>query len=202
VSGPGDERRYVRSVEDAWARLRARPTVLSPRDFEIVDGWRRRGIPVGVVLEVLDHQAKRRTSGGRRSLAFLATAVEEAWSAVSGGRSATAAPATSAGPGVGDAWRAAAVRAAAGTPLHSLLVELQSEAEAGTAAAELDRRLDEALPGVVPPEILARAERETAAALASFRSRMSEDEFARTSSRARADRLRAALSLPRIAGAR
>jgi hypothetical protein len=197
VTNPGDERRYLRAVEDAWARLRARPTVLSPRDFEIVDGWRRRGISLGVVLEVLDHQAKRKTSGGRRSLAYLSTAVEEAWAAVSGGRSATAVSPPPRDPSAGETWRSAASRTTAGTPLHALLLRLQADAENGTAASELDRRLDAALPSVAPPEIVARAERETAAALASFRSRMREEEFAKTLSRARADRLRAALSLPR-----
>jgi hypothetical protein len=193
VTAGGDERRYFRAVEEAWSRLRARPTVLSPRDFEIVDGWRRRGIPLGVVLEVFDHAAKRRVAVGRRSLAYLASAVEEAWATVAGGRATSAVEPRPAAPSRPLPPRGVA----AGTPLDALLRRLREEADAGVAPAVLDERLDEALPRLAPPEMVARAERETAEALASFRSRMRADEFAKTFSRARADRLRAELSLPR-----
>ena len=71
------ESAYTRAVESAWSRLRGRPVVLSPRDFELVASWRRSGVPLSVVLEILDHEARRR-GGNPRSLGSVGPAVREA----------------------------------------------------------------------------------------------------------------------------
>lgn len=195
-----DEKRYLRAVEAAWSRLRARATLLSPRDFEVVDGWRRRGIPLRIVLEVLDYQARRGTSAGTRSLAYLASAVEESWAAVAAGRSAIATPASlppSTGGGRPD-WKSALAGMSDGTPLKQLVQRLIADADAGAAAALIDERLDDELWTVTPPELLAGVEEAARSALAPFRGRMPDAEFDKTFRRARADRLRDALQLPRL----
>jgi hypothetical protein len=194
-----EDKRYHRVVEEAWSRLRDRPSLLSPREFEIVEGWRRRGIPTRVVLEVMNGRARRHAAGGR-SIAVLAAAVEEAWSALAAGRTAPA-PAASEPPAKNprDAWAGALERWRGHAPLGALLRSLIAAAERGASVQEIDERLDAALADAAPAELRGAAERATSVALAPFRGRMPEDEFQRTSTRARLDRLRDALELPRLA---
>lgn len=187
---------YVRAVEAAWSRLRGRPVVLSPRDFEIVDGWRRRGIPLTVVLEVFEQRAKR-SRGGGRSLAWMSGSIEDAWETVRGGRAARATPEARM-PGGTAAWAQAIAALPHGSPLRAFLSGLAQDAAAGVCADILDARLDAELPELVSREDRVRAESATDAALAPFRSRMPPHELARTRARAIADRLRATLSLPRL----
>ena len=182
-----DERRYVRAVEHAWAKARGRPGVLTRRDFEVVAGWRRRGIPVSIVLEALDHK-RRRSHAPPVTLAGIAAAVEEGWAAVAGGR-ATAAPDRPPDPSQPErGFHDAIAGAPEGTALRALLLR----AEQGLG----ERELDTALPGAVPAETLERAESETRAALASYRDRMSAEDYRATFARAVVDRLRLALGLP------
>ena len=182
-----DERRYVRAVEQAWARTRGRPGVLTRRDFEVVASWRRRGIPVSIVLEALEHK-RRRAHAAPATLAGIAPSVEEGWAAVAAGRAA-AAPGPSADPPSSErGWREAIARAPEGSALRDLL----QRAEAGLG----ERELDAALPANVPAPTLEQAESETRAALAAYRARMSADDYRATFARALADRLRLAIGLP------
>lgn len=199
MTRPPDGRSYVRAIEAAWSRFSARPTVLSPREFELVEGWRRRGVPLAVVLEVLEHQARR--GGGRRprSLAYLTPAVEQAWAAVAVGRAADASPPPPFAPrSARERWSEAFGRAPQGTPLHALLARLLERSDAGDDPGSLDEALDAALADAVPAELRERCDRETSAALAPFRERMTAEEFRRTCRRGRDDRLREALGLPRL----
>ncbi len=196
----GDERRYVRAVEAAWSRIIGRPVVVSPREFEAVDGWRRRGIPLTVVLEVLAADGKRRSRRGPRALTFLSHAVDEAWLTIAAGRAAT--PSVAAAPARGDArreWADARDRSPEGSRLRALIERLLGDEARGCAPAILDDTLDTSLPDAVSSEILERAREESADALEPFRERMSDEEFRKTFDRALADRLRASLSLPRLA---
>jgi len=200
VSHAGDERRYIRAVEAAWSRIQGRPAVVSPREFEVIDAWRRRGIPLAVVLEVLEAAGKRRSGRAPRALTALAPAVLDAWGVVAAGRAAPRV--TEALPARSDAqraWEKALAGCAESAPLRALLARLLAEEARGGAAAALDSALDEALPGAVPRETLARATAETVHALEEFRRRMSEEEFRKLFARALADRLRSALALPRFA---
>lgn len=199
MSDAVSERRYIRAVEAAWSKVLGRPAVVSPREFETIDGWRRRGIPLTVVLEVLAAAGKRRSGRAPRALNALAPAVLEAWQVVAAGRSAGAAP--DAWPARSDArraWEEALARCPEGKPLRALLARLLSEEAEGAAANDLDAALDHSLPGAVPREMLALAKDETARALAGFRRRMSDEEFEKTFARALVDRLRLALALPRL----
>ena len=96
------------------------------------------------------------------------------------------------------AWAAGLTRSDLPPALRALLERLLASLRDGAEAAALDALLDETLPRLAPPDLVDAAERETTAALAPFRARMPAAELARTRVRARADRLRAALGLPRL----
>jgi hypothetical protein len=200
VSPAGDERHYVRAVERAWSELLGRPAVVSPREFEAIDGWRRRGIPLAVVLEVIADFGKRRTRHPPKALTALTRAVNETWSAVAAGRAGPVAADTR--PERSDAlhaWEQVLGRCREGDPLRALLARLLDDATRGESGPILDDRLDASLPGAVPGELLASATARTEQALADFRRRMSAGEFRNTFVRALADRLRETLGLPRLA---
>ena len=200
MSHGGDERRYVRAVEAAWSKLLGRPAVVSPREFETIDAWRRRGIPLTVVLEVITNAGKRRSGRGPQALTALAHAVSEAWGVVAAGRAAPiVADARPARSGARRAWEEARARCPETGRLRTLLTSLLADEAEGGAPEAVDAALDAALCGAVDEETLARATEETARALAEFRGRMSEEEFQKTFSRALVDRLRGALVLPRLA---
>jgi hypothetical protein len=193
------ERAYARAIEAAWARMKGRPVVLSPREFELVSSWRRDGIPLRVVLEVLGEEA--RLAGGRReprSLGFLAAAVREAGQVVAQGRAATGTSPTSS-PSAVDLWRRALGAMPAQAPLHAAIARLLEAASEGVAPEELDRRLDEELTLCAPSDRLAAVSEASRAALAPFRGRMSREEHERALRRAIVDRLREELELPRAA---
>ena len=200
MSQGGDERRYVRAVEAAWSKLLGRRAVVSPREFETIDAWRRRGIPLSVVLETIADAGKRRSGRGPQALTALAHAVSEAWDVVAAGRAA---------PKVADArpersharraWEEALSRCPEGGALRALLANLLAEEAGGGEPEGVDAALDASLAGAVPAEMLVRASQQTARDLEEFRGRMSEEEFRKTFSRAQTDRLRQALGLPRLA---
>jgi len=200
LSPGSDERRYIRAVEGAWSKVLGRPAVVSPREFEAIDSWRRRGVPLTVVLEVIAEAGKRRSSGSAKALTALVRAVEEAWSVVSAGR---ASPEVSASlPPRADArqaWEACRDRCPEGAPLRALLAALLAEEASGVSGPALDAALDRSLPGAVPAETLASARDQTERALQAFRGRMSGEDYEATFTRALADRLRATLALPRLA---
>jgi hypothetical protein len=200
VSQGGDERRYVRAVEAAWSKLLGRQAVVSPREFETIDAWRRRGIPLTVVLEVIANTGKRRSGRGPQALTALAHGVSEAWKVVAAGRAAPhdsdALPARS---DARRAWEEALARCPETGRLRTLLASLLAEEARGGAPEAVDAALDSSLSGAVSEETLVRATEETARALEEFRGRMNEEEFRKTFSRALADRLRRDLALPRLA---
>ena len=195
--------RYVRAVERALADLDNRPFVLSARDFARVSDWYARGIPLGLVREVLDDKTRRAPGGlaASRALSKIAPAVEEAWQAVREGRlAATDVPAADPLPPIDralDAWQRAR-DAAAGTPLGRLLESLLARHASGDRPEGVDAELDLALAAAAPPAILAEVEAEAARDLAPFRKRMEASVFDATRRRSIADRLRRALDLPRL----
>ena len=191
-------RRYLRAVEGAWAKLAGRPVVVSPREFETIDGWRRRGIPLAIVLEALKAAGSRRSGRPPRSLTALTHAVEDGFAVVAEGRIETAVGAPV--PARSDArlaWESALSRCAADSPLGALLAKLLAEEAEGRESAALDASLDASLPTAVTEAQLAVAREETRNRLAEFRSRMSDEEFRTTFDRAHIERLRMMLALPR-----
>jgi hypothetical protein len=199
VSPAGDERHYVRAVEAAWSRLLGKPGVVSPREFEAIASWRRRGIPLAVVCEVIAAAGKRRSARPPRALTSLAHDVLEAWEVVAAGR--TTPHPTDAGPSRSAAlraWQEAIARLPEGDRLHTLLSTLLAEEADGRAGEEIDARLDASLAATVSEETLTRVKVETASALLPFRDRMSDEEFQALFARAFADRMRSDLGLPRL----
>ena len=200
MSQGGDERRYVRAVEAAWSKVLGRQAVVSPREFETIDAWRRRGIPLTVVLEVIAHAGKRRSGRGPQAITALAKGVSEAWEVVAAGR--TAQDPTYARPmpsGARRAWEEALDRCPEPGTLRTLLTGLLAREAEGAAPETVDAALDASLEGAVPESVLTEATAETARALGEFRERMSEEEFRKTFERALVDRLRGTLALPRLA---
>lgn len=192
-------RSYVRAVEGAWSKLAGRPVVVSPREFETIDGWRRRGIPLAVVLEALNAAGRRRSGRLPRSLTALQHTVEDAFAVVASGRVETTVgdpvPARSDARG---AWEAALTACLPDAPLRALLTRLLAEEAAGAPAATLDASLDRLLPAAVTEAQLAEAREQTRSGLAAFRGRMSDHEFQSTFDRALVERLRLRLALPRL----
>lgn len=86
---PSDQE-YLERIEKCFQALRERPLVLSPEDLQRVLRWHATGIPLALVLEVMDdvfHAAElRRPRRKPRSLAYCAPAVEEAWEDLREGR--------------------------------------------------------------------------------------------------------------------
>ena len=191
------ESAYARAVESAWSRLRGRPVVLSPREFELVAGWRRDGVPLRIVLEVLDHEGRRR-GGTAKSLRAVASAVREAASVVASGRTTTVPPRGATAPRTGaiERWRAA-LESAEHAPLRELLSGLLHDAAQGAPAATLDETLDRDLPLRAPETHVHAASEEARRGLEPFRTRMDTAEHERALRRAVVDRLRDALGLPR-----
>jgi len=200
VSQGGDERRYVRAVEAAWSKLLGRQAVVSPREFETIDAWRRRGIPLTVVLEVIANAGKRRSGRGPQAITALAKSVSEAWEVVAAGR--TARSVTEARAPRSDArraWEEALARCPETGALHTLLTGVLAEEARGAPPEAVDAFLDASLAGAVPEPVRAEATEETSRSLHEFRARMSEEEFRKTFARSLVDRLRRRLALPRLA---
>jgi hypothetical protein len=59
-----DELAYYRAVEDFFAGLRGRPHLLSPRDFQLLRGWWREGVPLAAVTGGLSEVFARRRDRG------------------------------------------------------------------------------------------------------------------------------------------
>ncbi len=83
-AGPApDEGVFVRTIEEHFRRLRGRPLLLSPEDFERALSWRRDGIPLHLVLRTLDEVFRKAAEGRPRrrpmTLAYCEPAVREAF---------------------------------------------------------------------------------------------------------------------------
>lgn len=78
--------RYFETIERTFVRLRGAPLLLSPDDWRTAKRWHEDGIPIGVVVDVLESVFERRrergSTGKISSLAYCAPAVEEAWSEI------------------------------------------------------------------------------------------------------------------------
>ena len=193
------DRSYVRAVETAWSQALGRAIVVSPREFEAVESWRQRGIPLSIVLEVIGSAAKRRSGHLPRSLTGLAKPILDAWAVIAAGR-ASPHP-TAELPVRSDArraWREALLRCGEGDRLHALLSSLLDREAKGHPAASLDAELDAELPASAPEVLVQRVTDETRRDLERFRGRMRDEEFERMFARARVDRLRAELRVPRL----
>ena len=188
---------YARAVEEALARVRGRPSVLSPRDWARVADWCARGVPLPLVLEALDEVASRmrRRGGEVRGLALVAPAVEESWRTVERGRPGPPADAP-ASEEPAASWRRARDGRSEKDALARWLEEADARLQAGTAVTVLEEELDHLLPDLAGDARAAQVSGDVDRALAPFRARMTEEVFTATRLRALRDGLRRALGLP------
>jgi hypothetical protein len=81
--GSAEDQAYFRAVEEAFLSLRGRATLLAPEDWQVAAGWRRSGVPVELVVNVMSalfaRQRERKSKRGISSLRYFRAAVEAAW---------------------------------------------------------------------------------------------------------------------------
>jgi hypothetical protein len=195
---------YARELERALSRIRERPVVLSPRDWELVLDWHAREIPLGVILESLEEagaRARKRGSAGPRSLSYLASAVEEAWHLIRSGRLDPLDGASAGRPPVAEvrgAWTRACDSAGVGTPLARLIRDLLARLEQGEAPRAIENELERSIVDRAPTALVERIRGEVDSDLAPYRSRIPPDRLDATARRALVTRLRRSLGLPRL----
>lgn len=84
TASPADDHAYFQAIESSFIRLRGAPLLLSPSDWQMTQEWHRQGIPLELVLAVLEEVfASRRARGVKgkvQGLRYCAPAVEKAWS--------------------------------------------------------------------------------------------------------------------------
>ena len=82
--GSAEDQAYFRTLEQRVLALRGRATLLAADDWTTARAWRRSGIPVELVVEVMEELfARQRERGSRRgisTLRYFRAAVEAAWS--------------------------------------------------------------------------------------------------------------------------
>jgi hypothetical protein len=158
---PGDEEYFPR-VEEHFGRRRGGPLVLSPNDWQLLEGWQQQGIPLRVVLRGINQAFDRFEASGPRpdrinSLRYCEQEVQAAWEdhcaahrrpvAQERDDASTALPRASRHlRAVAAACRAAATEVVGGaaaclSSAAACLDELEHQASAGTLdAREIDRR--------------------------------------------------------------
>jgi len=81
--GSAEDQVYFRALEEAFLSLRGHATLLAPEDWQVAAGWRRSGIPVELVVNVMSalfaRQRERKSKRGISSLRYFRAAVEAAW---------------------------------------------------------------------------------------------------------------------------
>jgi hypothetical protein len=178
--GTAEDQAYFRAIEERFLALRGRATLLSAEDWQAARSWRRLGVPLEMVLQVLEQlfarQRERRAKREISSLRYFRAAVESAFEeqlelAAGGGR------------GLADP----------GPPLADRLARLAAAIPEGVAAAGALARAIAGLTGPVE-QVEAELARIEAQALAELGRRL--DPEARTALERRVDR---ALGAARIA---
>ena len=189
-------RAYAREIERAWSGLQDRPVVLSPKDWVLITEWHARGVPLSLIHDAL---AAVRESAREipRSLAYLAPAVDEAFTLVLDGRRRPAPAPLPEREEPLAIWRRFA-REQASSPAGQLVGDLLAALEAGEDPAEVDARLDRELPGRVGPAALDAVTREVDTELAPFAERMAPAVLNETVRSAVVFRLRLRHGLPAL----
>ncbi len=200
-TGDDSQQRYFRAIEEAFIRLRGAPLLLSPEDWRQADEWRRRDVPLDLVLATLEQVFARRAERGAidriQSLRYCAAAVETAWQEV---EALTAAGRRREAPAVDVAARLEAL--AASLPPGQAVVADRVRALSGTTS-DVEREL-----AVLDEEMMADAaaratadersalERRIGAALAALTGRIEADELVDARERLLRQALRRSLGLP------
>lgn len=186
---------YVRRLEQALSRLTAGPRVFTQRDWHLATRWCESGIPVGLVLEVLNE-----AGCGVASLSKISKKVESSWEAVRKGRRDTSAPNSEKSGTV--TWEQglenALERSAEIEEVRALILDLLEEGRSGASSSQLEAILAERLPGAVPAEDLEASRLDAENSLAAQRNRMPPDMFRKTVKTGVLARLRKKYRISRI----
>jgi hypothetical protein len=206
---------YIRAIERRYGLLRRRPLLLSPADFERVRAWYEKGVPLFLVLEILDElfeRARASSAPAPRSLRYCETAILEGFRAWQDNDLRPAREGAPVGPSEGPAEedllesaRHAVATSDAPDALRAevvTLLETWAEAapppEAGDVASRLDRRLVEACLGELDADERARLEGEADAEIAPFAAEMDPSVRDRARWNALARRVRRRFRLPHL----
>ncbi len=192
---------YFRAIEEAFIRLRGSPLLLSPEDWRQADEWRRRGVPLELVLatveQVFARRAERGAAGKIQSLRYCAQAVETAWQEI---EALTAGDRRREAPAVDVTARLSALAASlppAETELAGRVRELAGPtSEVERALATLDEEMMAVAMGDLTVDERRILERRTAAALAALAGRIEADEMAEARQRLLRQALRRSRGLP------
>lgn len=204
---PGDaaDQAYFRELEAAFLALRGTATLLSPEDWHVARDWRRLGIPIDLVVSVMEslfeRQRERKSRRGISSLRYFRAAVDAAWDERSALSAGAGGPHADPGPPARQRLEALARALPLGLPgraeLHAAILELDGPLDVvERALAELElgalARLDAGLATAERGELEARVER----ALAQVPGELAAVELEALRGRLRRQALRSRLGLP------
>ena len=204
-AGSAEDQAYFRTLEEHLLQLRGSTTLLSPADWQVAAEWRRRGIPielvVGVMSELVARQRARSSKRSVSSLRYFRAAVASAWEEQlelgAGGVPQRYDP----GPPIESRLRALAAAIPSALPgsdaLRTELLALDGEMEQVEAAlVELDRRLLDAVERSLAPEERASIAARVDSATRMFAADLPGDELSLLAVRLRAQALREAARVP------
>lgn len=198
-----DDHAYFQSLESAFLRLRGKSTLLSAADWQVAQGWHRAGIPVEVVVQVMETLFARARERRRRtisSLGYFRAAVESAWEEVAalsaGGRRERLEPIR-----VEERLRRLADALGAELPdrerWQRAIEEISGDVqEAEGRLAELDRRLLAELAEALPADERASQRAAVDRALDGLRARLPAAEIEAAAAHLRARMLRQRYGIP------
>ncbi len=130
-----DEAAYGTRVEDAFLAERGTPFLLSAKDWQLVKGWRERGIPSDTVIravrETFEKRRARGSVGKISSIAYCAGAVEASWELERRGLVGKGEGARDVAPGEGVAPRLSRLAAAVARASEHPAPEVEPAAWAG-----------------------------------------------------------------------
>ncbi len=214
---------YFREVERAFVSLRGGAAFLTPADWQVVNDWEQRGIPLSAALAGIRAVFSGRTAVSRKMpLGRCAAAVELAFDARRRQSAGTARLPPRAGggcleerlaalAGTLDRWTpeggaapppgAAAAVAAAREQIVALARETPPDApdsEVESRLEKIDERLLAAMEAMLGPAARGMIAQEAARALAAHRERMTDPVYRDALARAVRRRVRLALGLPSL----
>ena len=70
---------YCEQVADVFLGLPGAPLLISPGEYLVVEEWRRQGVPLHLVLEIVQEVLGGERRQRRVTLRYCKPAVEEAW---------------------------------------------------------------------------------------------------------------------------
>ena len=208
VSDSADDQRYFQAIEETFIRLRGAPLLLSPADWRTAQGWRRAGIPLGLVRSTLEEIFERRRERGATdmvsSLRYCKRAVEKAWSEareLSASAERVVAPPLELRPlltALAERLPADLLqRGAVGEEILALETTASGDPEAvERALGELEAKLLDRLEGELDPQRRQAVEAAERSALAALERRLPQEQIEAARLRLRRKLLRRELDLP------